>query len=100
MDQQWLIVGSQCGRDKNGTFRCVCGRCRELEPEEALGGYDIRISPRTDSDWIFRHAAAGLGIGKGWAAVSKRSLRALAKSVLLTVAGIVAAHIVLALLLR
>ena len=24
-----LIVGSQCGRDKNGTFRCLCGKCKE-----------------------------------------------------------------------
>lgn len=46
MEKRWLIVGPTCGRDKNGTFRCVCGRCRELEPEETVGDYDIRISPR------------------------------------------------------
>ncbi len=27
------ITGPQCGRDKNGTFRCVCGRCRRLHKE-------------------------------------------------------------------
>lgn len=52
MGKRWLIVGPTCGRDKDGTFRCVCGRCRGLEPEEAVGDYDIRISPRTY--WIAR----------------------------------------------
>ena len=28
MERSWLIVGANCGRDKNGTFRCACGRCR------------------------------------------------------------------------
>lgn len=28
--ESYVIVCPQCGRDKNGTFRCVCGRCREL----------------------------------------------------------------------
>ena len=46
MEKRWLIVGPTCGRDKNGTFRCVCGRCRELEPEETVGDYDILVSPR------------------------------------------------------
>lgn len=50
--KRYLIVGPNCGRLKDGTFRCVCGRCRELEPEEAVGGYDIRISPR--KYWIDR----------------------------------------------
>ena len=22
------IVGKNCGRDKNGIFRCVCGKCK------------------------------------------------------------------------
>ena len=30
MVSKWIVVGPKCGRDKNGTFRCVCGRCREL----------------------------------------------------------------------
>ena len=30
MIHKWIVVGPKCGRDKNGTFRCVCGRCREL----------------------------------------------------------------------
>ena len=50
--KRYLIVGSSCGRNSEGTFRCVCGRCRELEPEEAVGDYDIRISPR--KYWIDR----------------------------------------------
>lgn len=49
MEKRWLIVGPTCGRDKNGTFRCVCGRCRELEPEETVGDYDILVSP-----WKYR----------------------------------------------
>ena len=28
--ESYVIVCPQCGRDKNGTFQCVCGRCREL----------------------------------------------------------------------
>lgn len=28
--EPYVIVCPQCGRDKNGTFRCVCGRCRRL----------------------------------------------------------------------
>ena len=24
------IHGSQCGRDKKGIFRCVCGKCKAL----------------------------------------------------------------------
>lgn len=23
----YAIVGKDCGRDKNGVFRCVCGKC-------------------------------------------------------------------------
>lgn len=23
----YAIVGKNCGRDKNGIFRCVCGKC-------------------------------------------------------------------------
>jgi hypothetical protein len=30
------IVGPKCGRDKNGTFRCVCGRCRELSENKGV----------------------------------------------------------------
>lgn len=44
--KRYLIVGPNCGRNAEGTFRCVCGRCRELEPEETVGDYDIRVSPR------------------------------------------------------
>nr|DAX72514.1 MAG TPA: STOP protein [Caudoviricetes sp.] len=25
----WIIVGSQCGRDNKGTFRCLCGKCKK-----------------------------------------------------------------------
>lgn len=28
--EPYAIVGYKCGKDKNGTFRCVCGMCREL----------------------------------------------------------------------
>lgn len=24
----YAIVGKKCGRDKNGIFRCVCGKCK------------------------------------------------------------------------
>lgn len=24
----YAIVGKNCGRDKNGIFRCVCGKCK------------------------------------------------------------------------
>lgn len=24
----YAIVGKDCGRDKNGIFRCVCGKCK------------------------------------------------------------------------
>lgn len=44
--KRYLIVGPNCGRNAEGTFRCVCGRCRELEPEETVGDYDILVSPR------------------------------------------------------
>lgn len=38
MEQAWMIAGPQCGRDKKGTFRCVCGRCRALPPKERQNG--------------------------------------------------------------
>lgn len=44
--KRYLIVGPNCGRLKDGTFRCECGRCRELDPEETVGDYDILSSPR------------------------------------------------------
>lgn len=44
--KRYLIVGQNCGRNAEGTFRCVCGRCRELDPAELPEGYDIRVSPR------------------------------------------------------
>ena len=44
--KRYLIVGPNCGRNAEGTFRGVCGRCRELEPEETVGDYDILVSPR------------------------------------------------------
>lgn len=44
--KRYLIMGPNCGRLKDGTFRCECGRCRELEPEETVGDYDILVSPR------------------------------------------------------
>ena len=34
------ITSPQCGRDKNGTFRCVCGRCRELPHNKSQNGGD------------------------------------------------------------
>lgn len=48
MEKQYLIVGPECGRDTDGKFRCVCGKCRELEPGKIPGGYDIRSSPRKE----------------------------------------------------
>lgn len=24
----YTIVGKDCGRDKNGIFRCACGKCK------------------------------------------------------------------------
>ena len=44
--KRYLIVGPNCGRLKDGTFHCECGRCRELDPEETVGDYDILSSPR------------------------------------------------------
>lgn len=26
-EKGYTIVGKYCGRDKNGVFRCVCGKC-------------------------------------------------------------------------
>lgn len=26
-DNGYTIVGKNCGRDKNGVFKCVCGKC-------------------------------------------------------------------------
>lgn len=36
--KRYLIVGPSCGRNSEGTFRCVCGRCRELPPYECEDG--------------------------------------------------------------
>ena len=38
--KRYLIVGPNCGRNAEGTFRCVCGRCRELPPYERENGCD------------------------------------------------------------
>ncbi len=27
------VVGRNCGRDKNGVFRCVCGKCKPLRKQ-------------------------------------------------------------------
>ena len=27
----FVIVGERCGRDKNGNFRCYCGKCSDLQ---------------------------------------------------------------------
>jgi len=40
MIHKWIVVGPKCGRDKNGTFRCVCGRCRELPHNKSQNGGD------------------------------------------------------------
>ena len=26
-DNGYIVVGENCGRDKKGVFRCVCGKC-------------------------------------------------------------------------
>ena len=28
IDRGYIFVGEKCGRDKNGVFRCVCGKCK------------------------------------------------------------------------
>lgn len=38
--KRYLIVGPNCGRLKDGTFHCECGRCRELPPYERENGCD------------------------------------------------------------
>ena len=30
----YLIKGPNCGRDKNGIFRCECGKCQVIPPSE------------------------------------------------------------------
>lgn len=29
-DNGYIFAGKNCGRDKNGVFRCVCGECKEV----------------------------------------------------------------------
>lgn len=36
--ERWIVASPDCGRDKNGTYRCVCGRCRRLPPNESQDG--------------------------------------------------------------
>lgn len=31
----YKIVGKECGRDKNGVFRCKCGKCRPLSENKS-----------------------------------------------------------------
>ena len=33
--RNFLIKGSKCGRDKDGTFYCECGKCEELSSEKS-----------------------------------------------------------------
>lgn len=33
VDTAYEVVGSDCGRDKNGVFHCVCGMCRPLRKQ-------------------------------------------------------------------
>lgn len=34
VDTAYEVVGSDCGRDKDGVFHCVCGMCRPLRKGE------------------------------------------------------------------
>lgn len=35
---KYRIVGKQCGRDKNGVFVCVCGKCELIDPDICENG--------------------------------------------------------------
>lgn len=38
--KSYKINGQNCGRDKNGVFHCVCGKCKETD--SAAKGDDCR----------------------------------------------------------
>nr|DAY22553.1 MAG TPA: hypothetical protein [Bacteriophage sp.] len=33
-DNGYTIIGPNCGRDKNGVFKCVCGKCYPNPPKQ------------------------------------------------------------------
>lgn len=33
-DNGYTLVGKYCGRDKNGVFKCVCGKCYPNLPRQ------------------------------------------------------------------
>lgn len=33
-DNGYTLVGKYCGRDKNGVFKCVCGKCYPNPPRQ------------------------------------------------------------------
>lgn len=33
-DNGYTIIGPNCGRDKNGVFKCVCGKCYPNPPRQ------------------------------------------------------------------
>lgn len=42
-DNGYSIAGKDCGRDENGVFHCVCGKCIPLDEsmKELTGGIDF-----------------------------------------------------------
>lgn len=46
----YKINGDKCGRDKNGVFHCVCGKCEKLDTCKRENGNDSRDDSRKCGD--------------------------------------------------